>query len=130
MSLPGTSTGRVFCAFLPADALAAMWANQSGAGSREMIPPVERAAFDATLREIRARGLESSVDAPSPGISSLSAPVLDGHACLSLALTVIGSTGAIDVAADGPIARALLATAREIGAQLAAAPTLIASTQS
>ena len=95
-----------------------------------MTPPDESTAFEAALDTIRARGLECSVDAPSPGISSLSAPVLDGDGRLSLALTVIGSTGAIDVAADGPIARALLATARDIGAELATAPSLLASSAS
>jgi DNA-binding IclR family transcriptional regulator len=60
----------------------------------------------------------------------LSAPVLDGDGRLSHALTVIGSTGAIDVAADGPVARALLAAAHDIAAQLAAAPTMTASSPS
>jgi hypothetical protein len=49
---------------------------------------------------------------------------------LSLALTVIGSTGAIDAASDGPIARTLLAAARDIGAELATAPSLLASSAS
>ncbi|WP_345815802.1 IclR family transcriptional regulator [Paraburkholderia sp. PREW-6R] len=127
MSLPATSTGRVFCAYLPDDALNAMWANQSGVANGPISPPDESAAFAAALNDIRARRLARSVDAPSPGISSLSAPVLDADGRLSLALTVIGPTGAIDVAADGPIARALLATARDIGAQLAATPSLLAS---
>jgi DNA-binding IclR family transcriptional regulator len=130
MSLPATSTGRVFCAFLPRDVLDAMWANQSGVANSAMTSPGDSAAFDAALHRIRARGLESSVDAPSPGISSISAPVLDIDGRLSLALTVIGSTGAIDVTADGPIARALLAAAHDIGAELAAAPSVIASSLS
>ncbi|MET3229152.1 UNVERIFIED_ORG: DNA-binding IclR family transcriptional regulator [Burkholderia sp. 1263] len=134
MSLPATSTGRVFCAYLPREAVEAMWANQSGGASSgkiaAMMPANERAAFEATLAAIRTRGLETSVDAPSPGISSLSAPVLDTDSRLSLALTVIGSTGAIDVAADGAIARALLAAAHDIGAELAAAPSLLATSAS
>ncbi|OAJ52154.1 IclR family transcriptional regulator [Paraburkholderia ginsengiterrae] len=130
MSLPGTSTGRVCCAFLPRDVVDGMWANQSGGSSRVMTAPEASAEFDATLDAIRARGLECSVDVPSPGISSLCAPVLDSDGRLTLALTVIGSTGAIDVAVDGSIARALLATAHDIGAELAAAPSLLASTAS
>jgi DNA-binding IclR family transcriptional regulator len=116
----------VFCAYSPRETLDAMWANQSGAAHSAMGAPRESAAFEAVLVAIRARGLESSVDAPSPGISSLSAPVLDQGGRLSLALTVIGSTGTIDVTADGPIARALLAATREIGAELAAAPSPLA----
>lgn len=130
MSLPATSTGRVFCAYLPREAMAAMWANQSGSRDRSMTPSGESAAFEAALNDIRARGLAFSVDAPSPGISSLSAPVLDAGGQLCLALTVIGSTGAIDVAADGPTARALLAAAHDIAAELAAAPSLLASSAS
>ncbi|MFP3569565.1 IclR family transcriptional regulator [Paraburkholderia sp. SIMBA_030] len=130
MSLPATSTGRVFCAYLPRATLDGMWANQSGAADNPMTPPGERAAFEAALAGIRAHGLECSVDVPSPGISSLSAPVLDADGRLCLALTVIGSTGAIDVAADGPIARALLAAARDIRAELAATPSLLASSAS
>jgi DNA-binding IclR family transcriptional regulator len=130
MSLPATSTGRVFCAFSPRDALAGMWANQSGTADGAMTLPSESAAFAAALNGIRQRGLESSVDAPSPGISSLSAPVLDGDGRLLLALTVIGSTGAIDVAVEGPTARALLAAAHDIGAELATAPSLTASSAS
>lgn len=130
MSLPATSTGRVFCAYLPRETLAAMWANQSGSRDSAMTPSGESSAFEAALNDIRARGLAFSVDAPSPGISSLSAPVLDAGGQLCLALTVIGSTGAIDVAADGPTARALLAAAHDIAAELAAAPSLLASSAS
>jgi hypothetical protein len=43
---------------------------------------------------------------------------------------VIGSTGAIDVSAGSPTARALLATAHDIGAELAARPSLLASSAS
>jgi DNA-binding IclR family transcriptional regulator len=126
MSLPATSTGRVFCAYSSGATLDAMWASQTGAARSAMIAPRDKAAFAAALEQIRAHGLESSVDAPSPGISSLSAPVLDANDALLLALTAIGSTGAIDVALDGPIASALLATARDIRAELIAAPSLLA----
>ncbi|WP_025599373.1 IclR family transcriptional regulator [Burkholderia sp. WSM2230] len=129
MSLPATSTGRVFCAYLPRETLDAMWANQSGAAQSRPSAPRD-AAFQASLEKIRARGMECSVDAPSPGISSLSAPVFDQHGRFALALTVIGSTGAINVAADGSIAHALLGTAREIGAELAIQPSQLATSAS
>ena len=72
------------------------------------------ADFDSHLAEIRARGIERAIDAPSPGISSMSVPVFDAKARMQLALTVIGPSGSIDVAWDGPVARALLATAGDI----------------
>jgi DNA-binding IclR family transcriptional regulator len=107
MSLSATATGRVFRAFDDPRRVAAMLAHQDDAA-----PP--GADLEARLAEIRARGIERSVDAPSPGISSMSVPVFDANGRMQLALTVIGSSGSIDVAWDGPVARALLATAQDI----------------
>ncbi|SDI57155.1 IclR family transcriptional regulator [Paraburkholderia phenazinium] len=126
MSLPATSTGRVFCAYLPEDTLRAIWTNQSGQHGQSVVESDGKEAFEATLAAIRERGLERGVDTPSPGISSLSAPVLDASGALCLALTVIGSTGSIDVKWNGPTARALLATAQDISAELAAASPSLA----
>jgi DNA-binding IclR family transcriptional regulator len=105
MSLSATSTGRVFQAFDDPPRVAAMRAHQG-----------EPDAFDAAARieAIRARGIERSIDTPSPGVSSMSVPVFDGAHRLQLALTAIGPTGLCDVAWDGPIARALAAAARDI----------------
>jgi DNA-binding IclR family transcriptional regulator len=64
--------------------------------------------------EIRARGIERGIDAPSPGISSLSVPVFDGDQRMQLALTAIGSSGSFDVEWDGAVARQLLETSRRI----------------
>ncbi|MDR3100351.1 MAG: helix-turn-helix domain-containing protein [Paraburkholderia sp.] len=103
MSLPATSTGRVFCAFLDEAALRAMWANQTAqpvwSGTTDRGPtvaacaaatttegtaaskhdgpsPSHDAAFTATLDAIRARGFEFGIDSPSPGVSSVCVPVL------------------------------------------------------
>ncbi|MEM5433950.1 IclR family transcriptional regulator [Paraburkholderia diazotrophica] len=119
MSLPATSTGRVFCAFVAPAQLQTMWANQSG-GTADIVAPAGRKAFDATLAAIRERGIERGIDAPSPGISSLAVPVLDAAGELCLALTVIGPSGTIDVNWNGPVARALQDAAREIGADIVA----------
>ena len=120
MSLPGTSTGRVFCAYLAADALRAMWANQAathGPGD---------AAQDAALDTIRKRGYETGVDAPSPGVSSVCVPVFDDAHTLRLTLTAIGASGALDVRAAGAVVRALRDAASAIGA--AAFPSTSTST--
>ncbi|WP_322062592.1 IclR family transcriptional regulator [Paraburkholderia sp. J63] len=129
MSLPATSTGRVFCAFLDEAALRAMWANQtaqpvwrgtadsgaaSAATSSEAAAPERDAAFAATLDAIRARGFESGIDAPSPGVSSVCVPVLDAQRALRLTLTAIGASGTLDVRPAGALVRALCEAAREI----------------
>jgi DNA-binding IclR family transcriptional regulator len=119
MSLPATSTGRVFCAFLDDTTLRAMWANQSaqpvwrGTAAADDIAAPD-AAFAATLETIRARGFEIGIDAPSPGVSSVCVPVLDAQRSLRVTLTAIGASGALDVRPEGKLVRALLDAAQQI----------------
>ncbi|KWF11619.1 IclR family transcriptional regulator [Burkholderia pseudomultivorans] len=127
MSLDTTATGRVFRAFGDPAQLDAMAASQAGAGSTLAGADGTPTAPDARERQaeldaIRARGIERSVDLPSPGVSAMCVPVLDADGRLQLALTVIGSSGSIDVAWDGPIATALRDAARQATASLGAAP--------
>ncbi|MGF6776692.1 DNA-binding IclR family transcriptional regulator [Paraburkholderia sp. GAS334] len=122
MSLEATSTGRVFCAFFAPAQVAAMRQSQARtAGRTTTVSGVDAPAepsFDAPMRarldEIRARGMERGIDAPSPGISSLSVPVFDAERRMQLALTVIGPSGSIDVAWNGAVAHALRDTAQRV----------------
>ncbi|KWK48974.1 IclR family transcriptional regulator [Burkholderia stagnalis] len=123
MSLDTTATGRVFRAFGDPAQLAAMAASQAGAGDALAGADGTRPAPDAAARQaeidaIRSRGIERSVDLPSPGVSAMCVPVLDADGRVQLALTVIGSTGSIDVTWDGPIATALRDAARQATAAL------------
>ncbi|HEM7817320.1 TPA: IclR family transcriptional regulator, partial [Burkholderia multivorans] len=118
MSLDTTATGRVFRAFGDPAQLAAMAASQAGAGDalagfeRTPQPAPDAGARQAELDAIRARGIERSVDLPSPGVSAMCVPVFDADGRLQLALTVIGSSESIDVGWDGPVAVALRDAAR------------------
>jgi DNA-binding IclR family transcriptional regulator len=114
MSLPGTSTGRVFSAFLAPEVLRAMWTNQAvQPGTHDaMLDP----AFAATLDTIRKRGFETGIDAPSPGVSSVCVPVFDEAHALRLTLTAIGASGVLDVRASGVVVRALRDAALATGA--------------
>ncbi|WP_433705434.1 IclR family transcriptional regulator [Paraburkholderia sacchari] len=138
MSLPATSTGRVFCAFLDETALRAMWRNQTaqpvwrgaaatGTTSAAATPATGKAAskqddaspkhdadFATTLDTIRARGFELGIDSPSPGVSSACVPVLDPQHGLRLTLTAVGATGVLDVRPASALVRALREAAREI----------------
>lgn len=117
MSLQTTSTGRVFSAFLDPVQLAEMLEGQ-GIGRRPIdlddSATPDSSSWEASLEETRRRGMARSVDMPSPGISSLSVPVLDAGGRLQLALTVIGPSGAMDVHWNGAIARELRDVARHI----------------
>ncbi|VWB31229.1 IclR family transcriptional regulator [Burkholderia lata] len=124
MSLDTTATGRVFRAFGEPAQLDAMAASQAGAGATlagAEQPVPDAGVPQAELDAIRARGIERGVDLPSPGVSAMCVPVFDAEGKLQLALTVIGSTGSIDVDWDGPIAAALRDAARQATASLGAA---------
>ncbi|MFJ4292611.1 IclR family transcriptional regulator [Cupriavidus sp. NPDC089707] len=115
MALAATATGRVYCAFRPPAQWQPLWrAQQPDAADARL------ADFGATLQVIRERGIERSIDTPSPAVSSLSVPVLDAAGVLRLVLTLVGSTGAIDVDWNGTAARALRAAAADIAATLRA----------
>lgn len=111
MSLQLTATGRVFCAYAETENLELMLTQQSGRHGTHPAPlhlaQIRDAAFQKNLLAIRQRGMERGINAPSPGISSLCAPVFDGSRKLCLTLTIIGSSGDIDVNWDGKTALAL-----------------------
>lgn len=116
MSLRSTSTGRVFSAFMRPEQLAAMMQSQGIAklniGLDQMDSP--EGAQTESAADVRRRGMARSIDVPSPGISSLSAPVFDSDGSMQLALTVIGPSGAMDTAWKGPIASELRHVADKI----------------
>jgi DNA-binding IclR family transcriptional regulator len=123
MSLQSTSTGRVFSAFLAPNPLAAMMRSQGlerpNLGFDEHEHDRDEAAAPGKekrdrLEEVRERGMARSVDVPSPGISSLSAPVFDAQGTLQLALTVIGPSAALDIAWNSPTATELRQICRHI----------------
>jgi DNA-binding IclR family transcriptional regulator len=126
MSLPRTATGRVFCAYTAPSQLQHILLAQVGQDETHPSPPpsslLEDASFQQNLMQIRQRGMERGINAPSPGVSSLSAPVFDARGNLCLALTIIGSSGHIDVEWDGSTARTLAATALAIGREIASLP--------
>ncbi|MDR5838590.1 IclR family transcriptional regulator C-terminal domain-containing protein [Caballeronia sp. LZ034LL] len=117
MSLVNTAIGRVFAAHV-GDEVRTSLLQQDGirlAG----VAPASFATSDgenyrATLSRIREQGFDTALDAPVPGIHSLAAPVFDHTGSVCLVLALIGSAGGFDSAADGPLARTLLAATRRL----------------
>lgn len=107
MSLTATSTGRVFSAFLEQAQRRAMQPSAQA-------PQAQNETFERELQAIRKRGIERSIDAPTPSISSMSVPILDATGALQLTLTAIGPSSTIDVAWNGKLAEALRASAASI----------------
>ncbi len=109
MALAATATGRVYCAFQRASHWQPIWRSQQPSALTDALHD-----FAASLDIIRERGMEYSIDAPSPAVSSLAMPLIGADGTLRLVLTAIGSTGTIDVDAQGPVARAMRAAREEM----------------
>ncbi|MBC8639111.1 IclR family transcriptional regulator [Caballeronia sp. EK] len=114
MSLVNTAIGRVYAAHLPADMLASLMEQDHIRLAGSAPDAGLDAAYRARLDGIRERGLETALGVPVPGIHALAAPVFDHTGSVCLVIALIGSSGGFDSAADGPLARALLAATRRL----------------
>ena len=120
MSLRGTASGLLFCAYLPrATVLPLLVAEQEGNKRATGFD----AAFQAQLARVREQGLAQAVDASVPGISAMAAPVFDVGDRIVMSLTAIGPSAIFDARADGAVARVLRHSAGELSRQLGAALT-------
>ncbi|MFC6082668.1 IclR family transcriptional regulator domain-containing protein [Sphaerisporangium aureirubrum] len=82
-----TSQGKVLLAALDPDALGAALA-QPGRSRVEPRVRHTRAALDAMLREVRARGWALADDELAPGIRSVAVPIRDGQGVVRAAMNV------------------------------------------
>ncbi len=118
MSLRGTASGLLFCAFLPRQQVLPVLAAEREPGQR---PARFDAAFEALLVQVRECGLAQAVDASVPGISAMAAPVFDVRDAIVMSLTAIGPSATFDARPDGNVARVLRHGAMELSRQLGAA---------
>lgn len=102
MSLAGTASGRLFSAYRPDDARLLA----------ETLPTADQRA--QVLRD----ALAQSRDGVIPGVSALAAPVFDDSGRLVMSLTIIGPSACFDTAADGELARPLVAAGQALSRQL------------
>ena len=116
MTLRGTASGLLFCAYLPREAVLPLLAAETAPG--------RKAGFDAELQaqllRVRQQGLAQAVDASVPGISAMAVPVFDVSDRLVMSLTAIGPSAIFDVRPDGAVARVLCRSASELSRQLGA----------
>ena len=122
--MTSTATGRLFAAFhSPAltEPVIARELRESATGNS---PAFDEARYRAEVAAIRARGYETTLDAPIPGVSAVTAPVFDFSGTIQLAITVVGPTAQIDLATDGRTVRAVLNFTRQLSADLGYAPAL------
>ena len=74
------------------------------------------------LLEVRKHGLSRSIDNPTPGVCSFSAPVFDYSGNIVLGVTLMGRTSSFDHSWDGTQARAVRNCAFEISKRLGHQP--------
>ncbi|KQW59456.1 IclR family transcriptional regulator [Variovorax sp. Root411] len=134
-SLTNTASGRVFAAYLDADAVRQLLEEErQRRGQRKGaepnppagMPPVQPlpswSDFERQLQEVRTHGISRSDGEVIQGVSAMAAPVFDHTGAIVLALTAIGPAGIFDTAWDGEISRALKACAGTVSQRLGATP--------
>lgn len=99
LPLQGSSTGRVFNAYLPARATAEL--------GPQPLP-------NDLLEQIRANGVYSVHGLLMPGVDALSAPIFDASGKLAAVMTVVGAASSFHADEAGPAAQRLKATVADI----------------
>lgn len=124
MSLVNTAIGRVFAAWLDDDMRAELLAQDglrlAGASSPSPSPSsrMQSATPDPRYAErlaaIRAQRLDTALDTPIPGISTVAAPVFDHTGSVCLVLALMGPSGNFDTASESDSAQRLSASAERL----------------
>ena len=122
MSIPGTSSGRLFAAFGPVQAVRDAIAHEgppAGAGRARTGGRLGLGlAFDREVDQVRAAGVACVEGVALKGVSAVSAPVFDAQGRLVLSLTAIGPGAVFDAAPDGAVATILRPAAAGLSRRL------------
>ena len=123
MPILSSSTGRVFGAYMPRS-ITEPFLRKELAGkphpgaSPSSAPRMTKEQMEALFAHVREHAMAQVRGDVNPGLHGLSAPVFDHAGAIVGVITVMGPAGAIDVALDGPIARALRARARQVSQRM------------
>lgn len=109
LPLLNTAAGRVFAAFLPADDVAGLIADE-----------VRRStSADATiLEQVRLRGVATVDGTLVPGVNAISVPIFDHKNRIVGVLGALGRSEELDVNPEGRVTSALLRVANQISRRL------------
>lgn len=114
MSLVNTAIGRVFAAWLDDDVRTALLAQDGLRLAGVAALPDDDRHYAERLAAIRAQGLDTALDKPIPGISTVAAPVFDHTGSVCLVLALMGPSGNLDTAREGASAQRLIAAAERL----------------
>jgi DNA-binding IclR family transcriptional regulator len=110
LHLLDSATGLIFAAFLPPHVTEARIAEEMAGHEPDKVKTL--------LDEVRSRGMSRVRGHQLASINALSAPVFDHTGHIAAAITVLGPEKRINVDWDGPTAKELKATARQISLRL------------
>ena len=123
LPLLSTAAGQIFAAYLPASMTKAM-IDKERLGKRALpyalTKPMEAAEVEATLGDVRQRGMARGVGKPVEGINALAAPVFRHDGDIAAAIVALGYKNTLDVKWNGRIALALKSSAAELSRNLGA----------
>lgn len=108
-----TATGKVFASYLARDVVDDLLAAELKASRAH-----GKADVGKLIEETRARGLARVRGDLVPGVHALAAPVFDHKNRIAGVIGALGRSEELDVAYEGPVAMALVRTAREISRRL------------
>lgn len=114
MSLVNTAIGRVFAAWLDDDVRAALLAQDGLRLAGVAAAQHDEQHYADRLAAIRAQGLDTALDKPIPGISTVAAPVFDHTGSVCLVLALMGPSGNLDTTLEGSSAQRLIAAAERL----------------
>jgi DNA-binding IclR family transcriptional regulator len=118
MSLAGTSTGRIFAAYLPQQLIQESMQEDFKRLGPDIARPLKPAEIKLKLDEVRRHGLSRAISNPTPGVNAFAAPVFDYSGNIVLSITLMGSSGIFDTAWKGKEATAIKACAAEVSKRL------------
>ena len=109
LPLLSSSTGRVFGAWLPRADTHALLAQELASAARSRPPgvPTTMAQADELFREVRKHGIGRVMGQLNPGVSALSAPVLDHDGHIAAVISTLGPAGSVDTSWNGSLAKSL-----------------------
>lgn len=124
MSLAGTATGRLFAAYLPAKLIEESLLEDERRLGPDIAAPIDRDELQTMVSEVRKHGVARSVNNPTPGVCSFSAPVFDYSGNIVLGITLMGRSRSFDSSWTGTEAKAAKACGVDVSRRLGHKPSI------
>lgn len=120
LAVPITAAGRIFMTYLDEAKTRAILARDLKAWNDSVLARqrFSTAALAKICRDVRSRGLACTIGLRTPNIAALAAPVFNQSGTVSMAISLIGVVGSIDVSEKGEPARLLKASAARLSRML------------